>query len=76
MNDSRRNRLEQASKLINEAIAIIKEIGDEEQDLLANLPQNLKDGERGDNIEATIDSINDIVSHLEEALDGTTDALF
>jgi len=76
MNDSRKNRLEEASRLISQAIGIIKEIGDEEQDLLANLPQNLKDGERGDALEATIHSINDIVSHLEEALDGTTDALF
>ena len=76
MKDSRRNRLEAASKLISQAIAIIKEIGDEEQDLLANLPQGLKDGERGDAIEATIEALNDTVSHLEEALDGTTDALF
>lgn len=75
MNDSRRNRLEQAAKLISEAIDLIKEIGDEEQSLLANLPQNIKDGERGDALEASIEALNDTVSHLEDALDGITDAL-
>jgi hypothetical protein len=75
MNDSRRNRLEQASALISKAMDLIKELGDEEQEAFDNLPENLKEAEQGENIETTIHTLNDVISALEEALSGIDDSL-
>ena len=74
MNDSRKNHLGAASKLILQAIALIKDLGDEEQEAFDNLPQGLKDAEQGENISTTITILDSTVGALEEALSGIDDA--
>jgi len=61
MNKARRNRLE---KLIGELV----EVREDEQEAFDNLPESLQSGERGEAIESAIDSI-------EEAMDALTEAI-
>jgi hypothetical protein len=67
MNDSRRKRLETASGLITQAIGIIEEVKEEEQESFDNLTTGLQTSEKGEAIETTIATLEDAVGALEEA---------
>jgi hypothetical protein len=74
MNDSRRKRLEAASQLISQAISSIEEVREEEQEAFDNLPENMQEGEKGEAIETAINTLDDALSALTEALSGIDDA--
>ena len=65
MNDLRRKRLKEAVELIEQSTAVIEEIKDEEQEALENLPENLQESERADNMQECIDSLEEIYEDLE-----------
>ena len=75
MNNNRRARIQALiDKLegIKEDIDFIK---DEEQEYYDNMPESIQAGERGDkaqeaidNLESTLDYLNDVTGFLEEAL--------
>lgn len=55
MNNNRRKRLKQASELLNQALSIVTEAKEEEEDSLDNLPENLQGGERYAAMEKAVD---------------------
>lgn len=74
MNRERRKRLKQASDQIEEAVRIIEEVRDEEQDSHDNLPESLMDGERGERMEQAIEYLEDALSDLESAIENIDSA--
>ncbi len=57
---------------VQEILDKLEEIREEEQDALDNLPEGLRDGERGQDMQAAVDSMGEAFDALEtlaEALD-------
>ena len=70
MNDSRRKRLSKASAKLDEAIALLEEVRDEEQGDLANLPQDTRQDERNkERAGLTIAALEDAISALEDTFE-------
>ncbi|KAK9680648.1 hypothetical protein QE152_g38908 [Popillia japonica] len=63
--NERRKRLKEAIELIERATAVVEEIKDEEQEALENLPENLQESERADNMQECIDLLEEIQGDLE-----------
>ena len=74
MNDSRRKQLSAATTLITQAIGIIEEVREEEQESFDNMPEGMQSGEKGSAMETTIAILDDAISSLEEADGLITDA--
>lgn len=66
MNKERRGSLKEATALLDQAADIITVARDDEQYCLDNLPENLQNSERYENMEKAVDD-------LEEALDRIDD---
>ena len=64
MNDARRERVNEAIDLTNQAIEMLESISEEEQDALDNMPENMQDGERGEKMQENIESLDDAASEL------------
>lgn len=72
MNKRRRTKLSEAYSLLDRAVSIVEIVKDEEQDSFNNLPDNLQGSESGelmeesiDELQTTIDSINDAMEHID-----------
>lgn len=72
MNKQRREKIEEARKLIEEATSkyndakgILEECRDEEQDAYDNLPQSLQSSERGETMEQNVEYLEEAISALE-----------
>lgn len=59
MNQNRRKR-------IQEAINILEIVREEEEDALANLPENLQYSERADQMQENVDAIENAIGDLQE----------
>ena len=66
MNKQRRASLQKEMELIGEAIAIIEQAQEEEQECFDNMPEGLQMSERGEQIEEYADSLEEIASYLED----------
>lgn len=66
MNKSRREQLERAAALIEEAKQIIEFVCEEEQQAYDNMPEGFQDGERGEKMTTAIDAMEDAISSLDE----------
>lgn len=66
MNKARRKRLEKALGMIADARSIIEEVKDDEQDAFYNMPDNIRESERGDQMDENICTLDEIVCDLEE----------
>ncbi|MFC5358132.1 hypothetical protein [Azospirillum himalayense] len=69
MNKDRRKRLAEAAELLEQALAVISEVKDEEQEAFDNLPESFQQGERGQTMEEAISNLDDIHIAIEEARD-------
>lgn len=58
MNNDRRKR-------IQDAIAILQYVLDEEQEAYDNMPESLQSSERGDNSQSAIDALDTAIGELE-----------
>ncbi len=67
MNDKRRGHLKDALKMLSGAAAIVNSVCDSEQDCLDNYPENLQNTERFENMEASVDNLNDALEKIDEA---------
>lgn len=74
MNKVRRKRVEDVIQKIEELKAEVEEILDEESEYRDNIPENMQQSERYknadnncDNLQSAIDSIDEVVSYLEES---------
>ena len=73
MNKLRRKSLKEAIGLLEQAQSIIECVKDEEQEAYDNLPESIRDSDRGQtmdeiiyNLEAYLDSISDMVEGISE----------
>lgn len=58
MNAARRNR-------IGDALDILKEVKQEEEEAYENLPQSFQDGEQGEAMQANIEALETAIDELE-----------
>ena len=66
MNNSRRKRIAAAFDQICKAKDLLSEVASEELDSLDSLPENLKNGQKGETMEANVDALDAAVNFLEE----------
>lgn len=69
MNNKRREKLRRAIEYIGKASDIIEQVIDEEQDSMDNVPENLQMSDRYESMEIIIDSLEDVVTCIDEAKD-------
>ena len=65
MNNQRRKTLKEAIELIEQATAVIEEVKNQEENALDNLPENLQDSERAENMQECIDLLEEVQNDLE-----------
>lgn len=66
MNADRRKRIEEACNDIYRAIELLNEVKDEEQEAYDNLPEGIKDSDRGESMSENVSFLEDITSNLED----------
>jgi hypothetical protein len=64
---SRADRLGEAEKDWDNAKSIVQELHDEMEEWHDNMPENLKDGDKGQEVEAAKDALQEILDSLEQA---------
>lgn len=69
MNAARRKNIAKVSDLLDEARALLSEVIAEEQDALDNMPDSLRDADRGQQMEEYISAMDDAMSEIEAAID-------
>ena len=67
MNKVRRKRLQEAFDLVAKAQEILAEVREGERESLENLPDNFRYGERGEEMEAYIEMIDEADGYLDDA---------
>lgn len=67
MNKDRRKQLEDAKDSLDEIIATLSDIRDEEQDAYDNMPESLQSSDNGSRMTYAIDAIDEAISSVEEA---------
>lgn len=67
MNKQRRKRLGEAFNLIEQAKDILEEVMSEEEESLDNLPDNFRDGDKGEEMQNYIEMIDETIEYLEDA---------
>lgn len=65
MNKQRRKRLEQLATNLDDSIAELTEIRDEEEEALENLPDSLRESDRGQEIEDAFGVLDNALAELE-----------
>ena len=77
MNKQRRKYLAEAVDKLNEAMSIVEDVRNDEQDAFDNMPESLQCSERGeqmeeyiDNLAEAYDNISDVADALQEIIDG------
>lgn len=68
MNRLRRKRLQEAFDLVAKAQEILAEVREGERESLENLPDNFRYGERGEEMEAYIEMIDEADGYLDDAM--------
>lgn len=66
---SRAERLENALIKVRDACYIVEELQGELEDWLGNLPENLQQSSKADELQEAIDNLEEIKSNLEQAID-------
>lgn len=67
MNKDRRRRLSMAESFISEARSLIETVRDEEEESIANLPENLEASGQAEAMEEAVDNLEAAITALEEA---------
>lgn len=77
MNKQRRKYLAEAVEKLSEAMSIVEDVRNDEQDAFDNMPGSLQYSERGeqmeeyiDNLDEAYDNISDVADTLQEIIDG------
>jgi len=68
MNNANRSRLEQAQALINQALEIITEVKDDEEEKFYNLPESLQSSGNGEKMQAGIEHLEEAISAIEDSV--------
>lgn len=75
MNNERRNNIKLATRKIEEIKEYIEDILSDEENSYDNMPEGLKSTMNGMNSEDSIDSLNNAVEYLENAIDSLEDIM-
>ena len=67
MNRQRRKRLEEAFEKVSEAMGILEEVKSEEEESYENLPDNFRDGDRGEEMQGYIEMLEEAYNYLDDA---------
>lgn len=67
MNKQKRKRLEKAFDLITQAEEILEEVKTDEEDSYDNLPDNFRDGEKGEEMQNYIEMIDEAIGYVQDA---------
>ena len=75
MNNKRRDRLEKANAYLSDANSIIDTIHDEEEDSLYNMPDNLQNSDRYEQMENCVDLLSGAIECIEDAINKISEAI-
>ena len=75
MNAQRRKDIAKAIALIEEAIAILDNVAEEEREAFDNLPESLQYSERREQMEECADAIENVSRELTDQIDNLNDAI-
>lgn len=75
MNAQRRKEIAKAIALIEDAIAILDSVAEEEREAYDNLPESLQYSERGERMEECAEAIEYASSELSDQIDNLNDAI-
>ena len=67
MNRQRRKKLTEAFEKVTEAMNILEDVKSEEEESYENLPDNFRDGDRGEEMQNYIDMIEEAYGYLDDA---------
>lgn len=76
MNKQRRKTIEEAYKLMTDALVLLNNTRDEEQEALDNLPDNLQDSKRADDYTDNIDQLDYSICNLEDAMNDLEELIY
>jgi len=69
MNKERRALLRRAADMVYEAKVIVARANDDEENAYDNLPDGIRESDRGDIMQETIDQLDNIIEELDNAYD-------
>lgn len=69
MNKTRRKELGAAIDVLWDAEAFIEGVKEEEEEYLARMPENLRDGDRGATVSSKIDAMHKAMEYIEAAIE-------
>lgn len=75
MNAQRRKEIAKAIALIEDAIAILDSVAEEEREAYDNLPESLQYSERGERMEECAEAIEYVSSELTDQIDSLNNAI-
>lgn len=67
MNRQRRKRLTEAFEKVSEAMEILEDVVEEEKESYKNLPDNFRDGDRGEEMQGYIEMLEEAYGYLDDA---------
>ena len=67
MNRQRRKRLTEAFEEVAEAMEILEGVVEEEKESYENLPDNFRDGDRGEEMQGYIEMLEEAYGYLDDA---------
>lgn len=67
MNKKRREKLGEAFELVGTAQGILQAVQEEEQEAYENLPDNFRDGEKGEEMQNYMEMIEEAAGYLDDA---------
>nr|UVM81305.1 MAG: hypothetical protein [Bacteriophage sp.] len=67
MNRQRRKRLTEAFEKVSEAMEILEDVVEEEKESYENLPDNFRDGDRGEEMQGYIEMLEEAYGYLDDA---------
>lgn len=75
MNDKRRSKLKDALQMLSAIEKIINQVCDQEDDCMANYPENLQGSEAFEKIESAVDSLTEALEKTDEVRDCIASAM-
>lgn len=66
MNKERRSKIAKALELIDNAKTILEEVKDEEESCYDNLPDNLRESEKGETMQENVNDLNECIDYLDD----------
>ena len=75
MNKARRKRIEKVVNLLEELRDELESVKDEEQTAYDNMPESLRESERGESMQEAVDTLDDINTDFENLIENVNGLL-